>query len=363
MRVLLVNDYDVAGGYGAEAYVRRLAAGLEAAGDDVTVWAGQVEHTGAGRWRDLWDPWARRMLAERIDADRPDVVHFHNIVRECSASVLTAAEVPAVMTVHDHRLLGIADQRGRGLGGMVQRRGARASGRTVRRVARSRLRATMAVSDQLAEALRRHGFSEVSTVAVPVDAPAVPPLPVQRCTDVVYVGRLTVDKGADVALAAFSRIAAEWPDTTLRIAGDGPLLDELRRASAGLGDRVQFLGRVDSRTVSSVIGSGRLVVAPSVPALRPEGSPTVVAEAAAHGRPLLCSDDPGMRAAAQRLGGAVVTPALDVEALATAMARLLGDDQQVATLGAAARAAVFRRHGIEAVTAAVRDVYRRVTAP
>jgi glycosyltransferase involved in cell wall biosynthesis len=360
VRVLLVNDYDVTGGYGAEAYVRRLARGLTEAGDDVRVWAGEVSHESAGRWRDLWDPRAGRQLRSVIEQWQPEMVHFHNVVRECSASVLRTGGVPAVMTVHDHRLLGVADQRGHGVRGAVQRRGARASGRLVRNTARRHMRAVMAVSDDLQKALLRQGFRSVTTVPVPVEPPVAEPRPVQACRDIAFVGRLTVDKGADVALAAFARVAADHPDTHLLIAGDGPLHPELARASAVLGDQVRLLGKLAPDEVSALIGSCRIVVAPSVPTLRPEGSPTIVVEAAAHGRPLIASDDPGLRAAASRLGGAVITPALDVAALAAALARLLDDDQHARTLGTAARAAVFARHGLDVVTRTVREVYRDV---
>ncbi len=359
MRVLLVNDYSVETGYGAEAYVRRLAAGLAAAGDEVLLWAGEVIHEGAGRWRDVWDPAARRGLARRIDEWGPDIVHFHNIVRECSASVLTAVrQAPAVLTVHDHRILGVPDQRGRGLSGWLNARGAKLAGRTVARTARRQLAATMAVSDELADLLRAGHFPEVSVVPVPVEQPVDPPKPVAGCSDIAFVGRLSGDKGPDVAISAFRRIAAGYPRTQLVMAGDGPMRPELERLAQPMDGRVQFLGRLDPAEVSRLIGAARFVVAPSVPYRRPEGSPIVVGETAAHGRPLIASDDPGLRAAAERLGGTITVPAGDVGALAAAMSQLLSDDHQVATLGAAAHAAVFARHGLDVVTAAVRQVYR-----
>jgi len=114
--------------------------------------------------------------------------------------------------------------------------------------------------------------------------------------------------------------------------------------------------------VSEVLGTSRVVVVPSVPDRRPEGSPTVVAEAAAHGRPLVASDDPGLAAAARRLGGAVIVPAGDAASLADAVAAMLADDRLAADLGGRAREAVAGLHGRAAVTAAVRSVYARALA-
>ena len=358
MRVLLVNDYPVTSGYGAEAFVRRLAGGLSAAGDEVSIWAGEIHHEGFGRWRDIWDPQARRRLAARVEADRPDVVHFHNVTRECSASVLAATDVPAVMTVHDHRILGIADQVLHGPGGWLTSRGAALSGAAVRRRAKKRLAATMAVSDELAISLHHLGFPAVSITPVPVDEPVCLPRPVVECTDIAVVGRLSPDKGPDVTLAAFAEIAHRHPETNLVFAGDGLMRRQLEAFATPLGDRVQFRGRLEPDEVSRLIGRSRCVVAASVPSRRPEGSPTVVVEAAAHGRPLIASDDPGLKNAAGRLGGSVITAALDVAALAAALDQILGDDQQAVTLGTAAKAAVFARHGVPQVTEIVRGVYR-----
>jgi len=362
VRVLLVNDYAVTGGYGAEAYVRRLAAGLQEAGDDVAVWAGEVRHQGVGRWRDVWDPRARAELSRWIAAFQPDIVHFHNVVRECSPSVLTAGDKPAVMTVHDHRILGVPDGPQDGLSGRAAGVAVRASARLAASTARRRLAATMAVSDPIAGELRRRGFPDVTVVAVPVDPPVREPKPVTESSDVVFVGRLSADKGPDLAVSAFAALAGRFPGARLLFVGDGPLRPALAQQAAALGERVRFLGRLEPEGVSEVLGTSRVVVVPSVPDRRPEGSPTVVAEAAAHGRPLVASDDPGLAAAARRLGGAVIVPAGDAASLADAVAAMLADDRLAADLGGRAREAVAGLHGRAAVTAAVRSVYARALA-
>lgn len=370
MRVLLVNDYAVTGGYGTEAYVRRLAAGLTAAGDQVEIWAGEVSHTGARKLLDLWDPVARRALAERIAAFRPDVVHFHNVVRELSASVLTAPgpRTPAVLTVHDHRLLGTPD-RGPGAAGWLGYAGSAAASTLVRSTARRRVTATTAVSESLADRLRSAGWPHVAVVPVPVEPPATSPQPVAQCSDIAVIGRLSPDKGPNLALDAFAQIAADHPASRLVVVGDGPFAAALRVRAQPLGDRVRFTGHLSPAEVSAILGSSRLVVAASVPQQRPEGAPTVVPEAAVHGRPIVVSDDAGLAAVATGLGGAVVTPSRDVTALAKAIDGLLRDPGRAAELGDTARRNVEARHGLAAVTRQMRAVYAaalqrtRATAP
>src|SRR4029077_20258226 len=100
MRVLLVNDYPPGSEGGVEVYLARLVDGLRAAGDEVALFAGEVHHRGVGKLLDFWDPRARRLLADRADSFRPDVVHHHSILLELSASVLGVPRgVPTVVTV------------------------------------------------------------------------------------------------------------------------------------------------------------------------------------------------------------------------------------------------------------------------
>lgn len=361
MRILLVNDLAPEAGWGTETHLRRLAHGLREAGDEVELFAGEIEHHGLGKARDLWDPVARRRLRERADRFRPDVVHHCNVVRELSVSVLgVPAGVPAVMTVLDQRLVGAGDyDRGslRGLAdAMVKRPFDRA-------VARRRLDAAIAVSAPLAEKLRAAGFRNVEHVPVYALEPLVPLQPVTATRDVVYVGRLTPDKGIAVLADAFEKVAGAQPDARLLVAGAGPERERLERLAARLGpDRVQLLGRLDETEVSALLASARVVVLPSLPSVRPEGSPLSAAEAALHGRPLVTSDDPGLEETVRLLGAGRCVPAGDVAALADALAQVLAADDLAAGWGATARTAAAGIFAPAVVTARVRAIHERVVA-
>ena len=164
MRVLVVHDEPLEGGYGAEAYVRRLVGGLRDAGDVVDVVAGQRRHRGAAKILDLRDPAARRLVADRARVSNAEVIHFHNISRELSATVLAATRLPKVMTLHDYRLLGAREH-----SVLTPQRAVEALGASsVLRAARQRLTATIGVSDAVAAAAREAGLPSVSTVPVPV---------------------------------------------------------------------------------------------------------------------------------------------------------------------------------------------------
>src|SRR5690349_10758994 len=78
-------------------------------------------------------------------------------------------------------------------------------------------------------------------------APAHPLDPSEKTKGVrivVAMGRLSREKGFDLLLEAFSRIASRHRDWKLQILGDGPLRSELQAQAAklDLGDRIEFTG-------------------------------------------------------------------------------------------------------------------------
>ena len=354
MRVLLVNDRPLDGGWGAENYVRRLADGLRAGGDTVETFAGEVVHRGAAKALDLWDPRARRLVARRAAEFRPDVIHHHNVLRELSPSVLgVPSDVPAVLTVHDLRLAGGLDHAPRDPRALP----AIVKSRLDRWVARRRVAAVLAVSRPVADALTEAGFTDVRVVRVPAEPPSTPPQDIRACTDVVFAGRLGPDKGVDVLIDAFARLAHDHPRSSLLIAGDGDEEQRLRERAGPLGDGVRFLGRLGPEQLSDVLGRARVVAVPSVPKRRREGSPLAVVEAAMHGRAVVTSDDPGLVALVDDLGCGITTPAGSPDALSAAIASLLDDDTAAARFGGAGADVAARLHSIGAVTEAVRGVY------
>ena len=344
MRVLCVNDRPPGGDSGAEVHLAQLVQGLRAAGDEVEVFTGNPR-AGLGRLRDSWDPGARRALEQKVEQFGPDVLHFHNVVRELSVAVLTAAPgVPRVLTVHDGRLLGDADGQ-QPLLRLAQRLRARHDRRVARRCGAS----VLAVSGPLATRLADAGFPKVQRCWpwAEITCPASDP---RATKDLAYVGRLDPDKGVDVLVEAFLR--ADQPDARLLLAGTGSL-------TPPTDDRVVLLGRLDREGVSRLMGSVRAVVVPSLPALRPEGAPLVLIEALVHGRPVIVSDDPGcveLARAGESQPAGLVVPAGSVQDLAEAIGRVLDDDALTNELAAGAQTAA-KDHAEVVGLARVRAAY------
>jgi glycosyltransferase involved in cell wall biosynthesis len=361
VRVLLVNDLAPDAGWGTETHLRRLAAGLEGQGDDVELFAGEITHAGLGKLRDLWDPIARRRLSERARRFRPDVVHHLNVVRELSTSVLGVPKgVPAVMTVLDQRIVGAGDYDRRSVRGLADALVKRPLDTAV---ARRRLDASLAVSAPLAAKLRAAGFRGVEHVPVYSLEPLGALQPVTANRDIGYVGRLTPDKGIGVLAEAFEALAARFPDARLLAAGEGPEAGRLDRLAGRLGTgRVQLLGRLDERGVSALLARIRVLAVPSLPGVRPEGSPLAAVEAALHGRPLVTSDDEGLVEIIRVLGAGRAVAAGDAAALAAALEQVLRDDALATQWGETARTAAATSFAPARVTERVREIHDRVVA-
>ncbi len=140
----------------------------------------------------------------------------------------------------------------------------------------------------------------------------------RRC--VVCVGRLSPEKGIDVLVDAFARLAPGADDACLYVVGDGPSRGDLeaRIARAGLGDRVRLVGTRPHDEIPDWMRAADVVVLPS----RTEGHPNVVLEALACGRPVVATATGGVPEMIDDARGRLV-PVEDADAMARAVAEVL----------------------------------------
>jgi glycosyltransferase involved in cell wall biosynthesis len=253
----MVNDYPLETGWGAERHIARLTDALRATGDDVALFTAAARHRGAARVFDVWDPVARRSLRERISRWRPDVVNYHNVQRELSSAVFgVVAGVPAVLSVHDHRLLGVAEGADPGRPAVAALKRAKAAFERSR--ARRFMDAVTAPSEDLVRRLRDDGFRDATLVRYFADAGPDPATPPSATEDIVFVGRVDADKGILQLVAAFEDIASRRPAARLLIGGEG---DERARIPARLSSqaaaRVELLGRLTPEAVRDLMARAR----------------------------------------------------------------------------------------------------------
>lgn len=249
-------------------------------------------------------------------AERVDVVHAHWWLPGGLAGTLAAraARVPLVVTCHGSDVELAAHPGSRW--------------RAPARAVLGRAALVAAVSDALSERIRTALGIGAQTLRMPVphlpgpgdEPPAPAPAVPEGMLRLLCVGRLSGEKGFDVAVAAVARLAAAGRDVSLEVAGEGPArpaLEAAARSARSAGGAVRLVGALSPAELSDAYRRVHAVLVPS----RHEGLGLVALEALAHGRPVIASAVGGL-AEVVKPGDGLLVPPGDVAALAEAIGRL-----------------------------------------
>ena len=184
---------------------------------------------------------------------------------------------------------------------------------------------------------------DIDTPMTRAEARAALGLPADRFVACV-VGRLSHEKGQDVALDALAMARAAGARTMLAFAGDGPDRAKLEAQTDALGLRedVRFLGH--QKAVGVVYRASDALLMPS----RSEAMPNVLLEAMTLGLPAVVTRVGGVAEVAEDGVSAWIVPSEDPAALAAAMGDCERDADARATRVTAARVAARENHDPDA---------------
>lgn len=298
-------------------------------------------------------PLGHRALVAAWERGLPPVPRGVDVIHAPTLLVPWAARVPKVVTIHD-AVPWTHPQ-------TLTPRGVqwhRAQAERAAREAAAIVVPSRAVRDELSEVLDIRCPVEVigSAVAPALTALAVAREPETSLPDRYIVAVATVEprKGLDVLIKALA--APECGDISLVVVGQtgwgGVDLDAIVRRESINPARVVATGRVGDDRLSSILAGAEMLVMPS----RSEGFGIPVIEAMALGTAVVHSDAPALVEIADDAG--VSVPRDDVQALASAIARLWGNPREVDELVRRGRA-VAARHTWSAVADAHWSVYER----
>ena len=315
MRILILHNVYAQRG-GEDTVVRAERAALEERGHSVCLLTRDSEELrrqplrgAAETLLTVGNPRAARRVADALRAFAPDVVHVHNLFPRWGLAALRTLQrqaVPVVQTLHNFRwLCAPATLLRDGLDCRLCARGNFASAVRYRCMRQS---AVVSGAYALALAVNRLGGLAERSVArfvcvsnfvrdVYLQAGFAPDkLTVKghfvadapggsgpRDGTVLYAGRLSPEKGVRVLLQAMSGL----PDTTLKIAGEGPERTALGEQAKRLGVKALFLGRLSREALQRELQRSSVCVVPSI------GSETFglsVIEALACACPVITSD-------------------------------------------------------------------------
>ena len=175
---------------------------------------------------------------------------------------------------------------------------------------------------------------------------------------VLCVGRLVSYKGVEYLLRAMEEIEAR-----LWIIGVGPLEESLKHLAAerGLAERVRFLGQVSEAELVAYYHACDVFVLPSITNAEMFG--VVQLEAMACGKPVISTDLPtGVSWVNQHEKTGYVVPRENVEELAKAIRRLLGNARLRAEMGEAGRMRVEENFTSTKMAEALLQVYQETLA-
>lgn len=261
----------------------------------------------------------------------------------------------------------------------------------------ARLRSVSAVifcSHYLAEKARRrfpHLAQRLHVVPNGVDSSGFVPAGAKARADgpaerpLLFVGRVSPEKGVHVLLRAFNRVREAFPETRLLIAGpycplprdfivglsDDPHVAALGRLyqddymahlrtllNGHLSDGVTFLGALPHAEMARTYASASVVINPALS----EAFGMSLVEGMATGIPVVASRVGGMPEVVEHGGTGLLVPPDDDVRMADAIIELLGDHSLREAMGGRGRQRVLERFDWNRVTTTLRESYRATLA-
>jgi len=325
-----------------------------------------------------------RQIQEKIRELKPDVMHVHNFFPILTPSVHEAASelgVPVVQTFHNYRFACANAQFVRDgkpcekclskspKWGVVHGcyRNSRLASFPVTRMIRklrtpewqSHVDRFIALTEFARSKMTQAGFSrdKISVVPNTLSLRAAVREKPSKFT-ILFVGRLSEEKGIQNLISAFSRIAPG--KAILRIVGEGPLRTELERFCRRTNvEGVEFLGRKTAEETKLEMSRASVLALPSIWF---EGFPMVLVEAMSQALPTVASRIGGIpEIVLDRKTGILCESTRPLE-WTEAFEKLIADPTLVNNLSAAALSRFQSEYTSEIKVTALEGVYRQAIA-
>lgn len=171
---------------------------------------------------------------------------------------------------------------------------------------------------------------------------------------IVNVGRLVREKGQILLIEAMPSVLSHCPDATLAIAGDGPLLAELRNRAEQLGilEKVRFLGTRSD--VPRLLASADLFAYPS----QSEGLPLALLEALASRVPVVASRFDSTDELLQHNNNALLFEVGDVDEFSNALIFALDHPEEMQQMSQAAFSQIRHSYSVDEMCRCYDELFR-----
>ena len=396
MRILQIDkflDFESPSAGGVGRYISVLSGQLRNRGHEVEHF-GTVQDAANGEFPQFYDykkshnPFALfRMIREKSAAKslqnwlagkKFDIAHLHNIYHHLTPAILPVlkrANIPAVLTLHDYRLAcptrhfyrkdGLCT---RCLGGKfyhaISRKCAGLKGiplaieTTYQQVTKSyskNISSFICPTEFMKSIFEQNKFpTEKLKVVRNIVAPIKSEELVETNKNILYVGRLSYEKGSDLLVD----IADRLPDSKIIIAGDGP---EYRKLSSKIASdkltNVELLGHVAADEIAKLYRRANIIV---VPSRCMENSPASLLEAMQAGRIVIAPDQPEIKEWIVEGKTGFLFKTGDQADLLRACKKAI-DSQSSGAIATAARQKVLEMNDLQDHIEQIIDIYQKAT--
>ena len=179
----------------------------------------------------------------------------------------------------------------------------------------------------------------------------------------VQAGRLIQKKGLPLTFRAFAVFLQQYPNATLTIAGEGPLLDELQGLARELGieHRVSFTGFISQERLREIYHRSHIFVHPSQTGYdgNQEGIPNSMLEAMATGLPVFATVHGGIPEAIENGVTGILVPERNDKMLAQALLDAAENFSFLARIARAGAHGVRKNFDLSTQAERLEDLYLR----
>lgn len=380
MKVLQVNNFHYPRG-GSDRYFLDLTGLLESAGHVVGTFSTKSKLNVNSEWlctdpvspvetdnfvgigqisRAIYSREAARLMEEALRVFRPDVVHLHIYYGQLTSSILAPlrkAGVAIVQTLHEYKT--VCPTHGLFADGqfcdacqgkyywraIVKRCNRKSATRSAFSATESYVSEWLGSRDLVDRFITVSEFQESHLVRLGLDASridrvphfATPRLDGQASGRdegfLLYVGRLSREKGAMCLIEAMARLGDDAP--ILHVVGTGAQEPELRQRATelGLGSKVFWKGFLDGKELAQEYRSCAVLVNPS---LANETFGLSALEAMSFGKPVIASNAGALPELVRQGLDGMLFPAGDIAALAECLAFITASPEVGRAMGASA---------------------------
>lgn len=324
MKILMIND-SYSGIGGEKTYIKNLIKLLKSAGHDVyflsisdiTVKSWDKNHIITYKFINKFQ-WfiSENIINIKIYFEikkylkniNPDIIHFHNIYKLTKTILRVSAKYPTVQTLHDFgivcplRTMTIGSEAYKICSGKnklkcYHKKCLKLQTNLIDYLLFDNLKYQKKIinhficpSEKLAKTALQYGLN--NTTVLPYFHKNQNII-YKNSNNILFVGRLTKEKGVDDLIKSFKIIFNHNNKLTLTIVGSGPESDNLKKLTAefNLQSNVYFINETNEQEIAEFYKNALVVVIPSIWL---ENSPLVAYEAMAYAKPIIANNIGGL---------------------------------------------------------------------